>query len=243
VQRIRIVVVIPAFNEEGKVGEVVHGILNDSRDVELIDEVLVVDDGSKDKTAIEAKEAGATVISHKTNKGVCEALSTGMKYAMRKKYDICVVMGGDAQDPPSEIPYLLQPIMQENYDFIQGSRYLNNQRTKDMPLSRAITTRLFTLFFSMAARSRVTDASNGFRAFRLSIFKDIEIPEKLDKWSFEPYLYLQAIKRGLKVKEVKVTKKYDLKRGYSKMQPITSWYSAGKPILREFLRPTRATKR
>ena len=234
--KIRIIAIIPAFNEEGKVGEVIKGILKDKNTARLIDEVLVINDGSRDKTAEEAERCGATVISHKENVGVSKAILTGIKYALQKKYDVCVILGADTQDFPSEIPLLLKPILYENFDFVQGSRYLKCQQTINMPLSRAITTRLFTLFFRIAARFPATDASNGFRAFRLDILNSISIPEKFDKWSLEPYLYMEAIKKGFKVKEVQVTKKYDKKRGFSKMQPITSWYSAGKPILAELLR-------
>lgn len=234
--KIRIITIIPAFNEEGKVGEVVQGIYANRRVAKLIEEVVVINDGSKDKTAEEAEEAGAKVISHRINRGAAEAIRTGLNYALEKKYDVCVIMGADTQDFPSEIPQLLEPILQENYDFVQGSRYIKFKQTQDMPLSRAITTRVFTLLFRIAAGFPVTDASNGFRAFRLSILKKVKIPQKLDRWNLEPLLYLKAIKKGFKVKEVQVTKKYDLKRGFSKMQPITSWYSAGKPILKELLR-------
>jgi len=235
VTNIRTIVIIPAYHEEGKVGKVVTCILNDEYNARFIDEVLVVDDGSRDKTKIEAERAGATVISHKRNRGVSEAIRTGIEYAVKKKYDVCVIMGADTQDDPSEIKKLVKPILNGECDFVQGSRYLKGQRTVDMPVSRSITTRIFTLLFRLSSGFPATDASNGFRAFKTDIFKKIEIPANLGKWDLEPYLYLQAVKKGLRVKEVPVTKKYDLQKGFSKMQPITSWISAASPMIKEIL--------
>lgn len=235
VAKIKVIVIIPAYNEEGKVGKVVSGILNDGYNARLVNEVLVVEDGSQDKTKVEAETAGATVISHERNRGVSEAIRTGIEYAIKEKYDVCVVMGADTQDYPSEIKKIVKPILNDGYDFVQGSRYLKGQRTVDMPSSRSITTRIFTLFFRLSSGFPATDASNGFRAFKTDIFNKIEIPANLGKWDFEPYLYLQAVKKGLKVTEVPVTKKYDLQKGFSKMQPITSWISVASPMIKEIL--------
>jgi len=226
------IVIIPAYNEEGKISQVVQGIKNCNHG--LITEILVVDDASTDRTSTEARAAGATVISHRNNHGAGAAIRTGIIYAMKKGYDACVLMGGDDQDDPSEIDRLFEPIIKDGYDLVQGSRYLNQQRTINMPPFRYITTKMYTTFFRLVSRFPVTDASNGFRALRLSIFKRIDIwQENLGRYDLEPFLFLQAIKNGLRVKEVPVTKKFDLEKGYSKMKPVVSWYSICKPLLKE----------
>lgn len=231
----KIIAILPAYNEEGKVGSVVEKLGAFCSD--FIDEVLVVDDASTDGTFGEAKEAGATVILHKKNMGAGPAIRTGMEYALEKGYDVCVVMGADDQDKALEIERLIKPIFKEGYDFVQGSRYLNGQRTVDMPVARAITTRLFTLFFRLASGFPATDASNGFRAYRLNILRKIDVyQEWFGKYDLEPYLYLQAIRKGFKVKEVRVTKRFDLEKGYSKMKPLIDWYTSSRPILRELLK-------
>ena len=120
-KRAKIIVVLPAYNEEGKIGRVVSGIKNDVEEG-LIDTVLVVDDGSTDKTAEDASVAGAKVISKPKNVGIGAGIRTGIDYALEHKFDIVLVMAGDDQDLPVEIPIVLNPILNEGYDFVQGSR-------------------------------------------------------------------------------------------------------------------------
>jgi dolichol-phosphate mannosyltransferase len=130
-------------------------------------------------------------------------------------------MGGDSQDDPKEIPKVLGPLLKGECDFVQGSRYLSGQRTIGMPFSRAFLTRLYTVGFRLITGFLATDASNGFRAFRLDIVKNINLWQKsLDKYALENYLFAQAIKRKYKVKEVPVTKAFDTELGFSHMVPL-----------------------
>ncbi len=230
----KVIAIIPAYNEEGKVGNVVRKVLEHNSG--LVDEVLVVNDASNDVTSIEAERAGATVISHKDNMGAGAAIRTGITHAIKKGYEACVLMGADEQDDPSEIPILMDPIIMDGYDFVQGSRYLNCQRTIDMPLFRAVTTRLYTRFFRLVSGFPVTDGSNGFRAFRLKIFEKIDIwQDDMGRYDLEPYIFLQVIRMGFNVKEVPVTKTFDLEKGYSKMTS-RGWLNICKPLFAQFWR-------
>jgi dolichol-phosphate mannosyltransferase len=231
----RAVAIIPAKDEEEKIAIVVKGILKYLK--ENIDEVIVVNDGSSDKTASVAKKSGATVISHPTNRGVGAAIRTGIDYALQKDYDVCVIIGGDAQDDPREMYRLISPLINGEFDFVQGSRFLGG--VVNFPIFRKITTYLFSLFFKIVAGVAITDASNGYRAFRTKIVKDQTIDlhqEWLDRYELEPYLLLQTIKRGYRVTEVPVTKTYFKELGYSKMKPILSWWHILKPLIKEFFR-------
>jgi dolichol-phosphate mannosyltransferase len=214
--KLKIIVIAPAFNEEGKIGLVVEGAMK--HQPSLFDIMLVVvDDKTTDNSANEAEERGAVVLRN-AGDGVGAVLKTGLKYALNKGMDICVLIAGDAQDDPAEIPKILYPIINEGYDFTQGTRYLNGRRTVNMPFSRAVLTKVYTLGFRLVTGFHVTDASNGFRAFRLSILKNINLWQKcLDKYGLENYFYSQVIKRGYKIKEVEVTKRFDRKQGYSHM--------------------------
>jgi dolichol-phosphate mannosyltransferase len=219
----KIVAIVCAYNEEGKVGKTVKAIPRD-----LIDEIVVIDDGSADKTGEEAKEY-ATVLRHKTNLGVGVALKTGIKYAIDNKFDICVTIAGDNQDETKDVNRLIRSIVDDNYDIVIGSRYLGT--TKNMPKFRHITTRMYTWFFNICTGSNLTDASNGFRAIKTDLFKNINIwQEWLNRYELEPYLLWHAVKK-YRVTEVPTTKRFDIKLGFSKMKIIIDWWRILKPLV------------
>jgi len=145
-------------------------------------------------------------------------------------------MAGNDKDNPQEIPQLLEPIMKEGYDLIQGSRYLGKVGSGgQMPFYRKLATRLHPFVFSVFTGRHVTDTTNGFRAIRLSIFSDTRInlkQEWLDTYELEPYILWKVITLGYKFKEAFVTKIYPPKKlgGYTKMIPILSWWSILKPL-------------
>lgn len=225
----RVLAVPVAFNEEKKIGLVLDRFPRN-----LVDEILVIDDASTDNTPKVVKQKGAKLISHKSQQGVGAAIRTAIKYACSNGFDIIVILAGNDKDRPSEIPILLKPIIEENYDFVQGSRYLPGGTYGNMPFYRRIATKIHPLLFSIATGKRVTDSTNGFRAIRLSIFSDEQIAidqEWLDKYELEPYIMYKAIKLGYRFKEVPVTKIYPPKElGYTKMKPIIGWWSILRPI-------------
>lgn len=223
----KVIVVIPAYNEEGKVGNVVK------KTIPFVDRVLVVDDGSKDNTHYEAKNRGAIVIRHKKNMGAGAAIRSGIKYALQNNFNVCIPLSGDEQDNPEEIRKLMEYIY-KGYDFVQGSRYLRGDKIVCMPVFRLVTTKLFSIFFSLLAWHHISDASNGFRAFKTRIFRDKRIDiwqEWLNRYELEPYLLYKVIKLKYKVIEVPVTKKYFKSKGYTKMKPFIDWWRITKPLI------------
>lgn len=232
----KIIAILPAYNEEKKIGRVVSGI---KEEVEpgLIDTVLVVDDGSTDNTAEDAKNAGCKVIKKSKNAGVGAAIRTGIDYALEHNFDIVLIMAGDDQDLPIEIPRVLEPIIKDDYDFVQGSRRLYGKRVINMPHFRRLTTKIYSFVFDFLVKTSVTDATNGFRAFKLGVLKDKRInlwQDWLNTYELEPYLFYKVISCGYKVKEVPVTKKYHEFEAYTKMVPIRDWWRILRPII--FLR-------
>jgi dolichol-phosphate mannosyltransferase len=230
--RFRSVCVIPALNEQGKVGRLLERFQPGT--VEL---VVVVDDGSTDGTAAEARTAGAHVISHPERRGVGAAIRTGIDYALENGFEAIVVMGGDDQDDPAEIPTLLAPLESGETDFVQGSRRIHGRRTVDMPLFRRVTTKAYSVVFRLLTGFRSTDATNGFRAFSAAVVRDERIRLRqswLDTYELEPYLLYQAIRHGWRVREAPVTKRYHRDLGYSKMLPGRDWWRILRPII--FLR-------
>lgn len=224
----KILVMAGAYNEEGKIGEVVR-----RTPWNIVDEFLVVDDGSTDNTGKEAREAGATVLRNNIKSGPGYLTRRVMKYALKNNYDIIVAIAGDAQDNPQEIPKLLGPLIR-GYDLVQGSRYL--KKGNKIPLFRKVTTKLFTYAFRLVTGYPITDAANGFRAYKIKIAQEINFShEWLDGYEFEPYMLIQAIKKGYKIKEVPVSKYYPQEKGYSKMRPFFDWYRICKPLIRELI--------
>jgi len=227
---LRVLAVPVAFNEEKKIGSVL-----DRFEEGLVDEVLVVDDGSTDGTADIVRQKGVRLLSHGQRKGVGAAIRSAIKYARENAFDVIVILAGNDKDRPAEIPRLLEAIVEEGYDFVQGSRHLPGGQFGNMPFYRQVATRvLHPALFSLAAGRRITDSTNGFRAIRLAIFDDPKInidQDWLDHYELEPYIMYQAIKLGYRFKEAPVTKIYPPKDlGYTKMKPVTGWWSILRPL-------------
>lgn len=226
-----VAVVIPCYNEEGKIGKTIEKVPKD-----IVDVILVIDDGSTDNTAKEAELMGVAVLKHKINMGTGAALRTGFEYVLKENYDICIQIGGDDQFDPTQIPEFLGT-MEEGADVVLGSRYLDAKDLGNIPLFRKITTRLFSRLFSFVAGQKITDASNGYVTFKTKILKDIDIsPQWLNKYELEPYMLLRILEKGYKVVEIPSSQRYDKKFGYSKMIPIISWWHITKPLLKELFK-------
>ena len=226
----RTIASIVAFNEADRIGTVIDRLHRPD-----VDAILVVDDGSADATASEAARRGVIVVSHATRRGVGAAIRTAIQFARENGFDVLVVVAGNDKDRPEEIPRLLQPI-REGCDFVQGSRYLSGGRFNTMPLHRRVATQyVHPSLLSAVTGCRVTDSTNGFRAFRLSVLDDprIDIEQPwLDAYEMEPYLYYKAIRLGYRVKEVGVTKLYPPRgSSYTRMAPVTGWWSILRPIV------------
>jgi dolichol-phosphate mannosyltransferase len=229
--REKIIVILPGYNEEGKIGLVVSKILAEK----TADKVIVVDDGSTDRTREEAASAGARVLAHEKNMGVGAGIRYGIEFARENTFTIAVVMGGDDQDNPDEMRRLLDPIAHDHFVFVQGSRHMPGGVRMNIPLFRRVTTGLFSISLRRLMGFPVTDGTNGYRAFRLSIFDNPAIDlcqEWLNHYELEPYIYCKAIQPGLNVTETPVTKRYPkTHKAYIKMVPILSWWSILRPLI------------
>ena len=219
-----------AHNEATKIGRVL-----DRFTPGLVDRVVVVDDASTDETPAIAAQKGATVLTHARRSGAGAAIRTAIQYARAEGFDVVVILAGYDKDRPAEIERLLAPIAGAGYDFVQGSRYLKGGDFGNMPFYRQLATRyVHPGLFSLIVWRRFTDTTNGFRAIRLSALADsrIDLDQAwLDHYELEPYIFFTMNRLGYKVTEVPVTKIYPPHElGYTKMKPITGWWSILRPL-------------
>lgn len=224
----RILIVIPAYNEQGKIGNVVEKIPPD-----LAEEIVVVNDCSKDQTANEAENAGATVINHPHNMGVGAGIRSGIDYALANNFDIVAILSGDDQHDPNDLYGVLKPILEEGYDFVQGSRRLGGLHAPNIKAFRRSLTWIYAAVFRLLTGFKCTDATNGGRAFRTSIFQDKAInlwQDWLNTYQLEPYLLYMVVKRKLKVTEAPMKVIYH-EKGTTKMKPFRDWWRIFQPMI------------
>ncbi|WP_292470823.1 glycosyltransferase family 2 protein [Methanolobus sp.] len=142
---------IPAFNEEIAIGSVI------ARAKQHVDEVLVIDDGSADSTAQIAELMGATVICHEQNSGKGTALRTAFRWAQLNKIDILVTLDADGQHCPDEIPQIVEPILWQQADIVNGARFLKGHSV-DVPKYRRVGQEVLTFATNMTADVKLTDS-------------------------------------------------------------------------------------
>lgn len=226
--------IIPVYNEENRIKTVLEKF-GEAK----IDEVLVVNDGSADTTSTVLKDFDVRVINHHEKQGVGSCIRDGIDYARKNGFDLVVVMAGNGKDDPREIPILLKPIIEENYDYIQGSRYLEGGQAGNLPIARKLGIKAFTFLWSILLRRRLTDVTNGFRAYKVSLFDDPKIniwQEWLSTYELEYYIHFWVFKLKYKFGEVPVSKIYPSRRKYSKIRPFLDWWPIIKPLFYLLLR-------
>ena len=225
---LRALIVIPAFDEQGKIGRVVAKIPPG-----LVEAVLVVDDCSRDATAAEAQRAGALLVQHDRNLGVGAAIRTGIDYARTNRFDVVAILSGDDQHDPNDLREMLRLIRVGGYDFVQGSRRLSGLDAPNIGLFRRVFTWLYALIFRLQTGFASTDATNGGRAFRTRIFEDGRInlwQPWLNTYELEPYMLYKAVKCGVRITEAPMKVIYHA-QGTTKMKPLRDWWRILRPLV------------
>lgn len=224
----RILVAVLTYDEGEKLKKLIEKFPQE-REYQL----LFVDDGSTDNSEKFLKEAGFDTIRHSENLGVGAGIRSAVGYAQKNDFELIVVMAANGKMLPKEIPRLIQPLIDNKADYVQGSRNLEGGSSPNLPLFRKITIRLFTLIVNVFLGFKGTDVTCGFRAYRLSILDDPEIDISqnwLGRYEMEYYLHYKVIKRGYRVVEVPVSMIYPKEnRGYSKIKPFVGWWSMVRP--------------
>ncbi len=159
-QDLRLLAIVPAYNEEGMIGRVVRDIKRQAPDFN----VLVVDDGSIDKTVALAEAEGAMVLRHPFNLGIGGAMQSGYKYALAHGYDVAVQVDGDGQHKPEYLPEMLDALRTggKEADMVYGTRFRGDPGYK-VPLGRRLGNLIFSVVLSAITRQKITDPTSGFR--------------------------------------------------------------------------------
>lgn len=222
----KILVIIPAYNEAENIGSVVDDL---KRDFPLADP-LIINDGSTDNTSYIGRLSGVRVIELSYNLGIGGAVQTGIMYAFEKGYDVAVQFDGDSQHIAGEIKKILEPVS-EGADVVIGSRFLDIEGYT-MPVTRKIGRNIFSSVMSLICRQKLTDTTSGFRAYGR---KAIEL---FNAYYPEDYPEVEALivayKKQLKIKEVPVNMRARSK-GKSSITSLKSVYYMIKVLLAVFI--------
>ncbi len=219
-------IVVPAFNEETKIVQVIEDLKANG-----YNNVVVVDDGSVDRTYEAAKKTGVTVIKHIVNRGQGAALKTGIDYALLQNAEVIVTFDSDGQHLSSDIKILLRNLKEKKKDIILGSRFINDY--SDVPLFRKIFLKCGALLLRMMYDIRLTDSHNGLRALTRYAAQKIEI--KSNRMEHASEIIEQIKKKNLKYAEVPVTIKYteySLRHGQSTLNAFHIFF---KMVINKFL--------
>jgi glycosyltransferase involved in cell wall biosynthesis len=213
-----VLVAIPAYNEAKSIA----GVVETAR--EYADEVVVIDDGSTDDTVRVAEEAGATVIEHETNKGYGGALKTAFEEAARCHADHLVILDGDGQHDPSDVPKLISAQQHGDAEIVIGSRALEGSNS-DVPLYRrfglGVVNTLTNLSLGIVnPKSRIHDTQSGFRAYDRTAIETLAEADIGDNMSASIDILRHAHKRGYSISEVETDISYDVEEANS-LHPVT----------------------
>ena len=192
----KVIVTIPAYNEERTLGGVLKSIKDVMESAKYSYKILVVDDGSKDRTAEVAKKAGAVVVSHPKNYGLAETFRTEMKKCLELGADVIVHTDADGQYRASEIPTLIKKVG-EGYDLVLGSRFKG--KIESMPLIKRFGNRAFSRVISNITGTKISDGQTGFRAFNRKLAEEIRIESN---HTYTQEQIIRAVREKFKIAEV-----------------------------------------
>ncbi|HUV39575.1 MAG TPA: glycosyltransferase family 2 protein [Planctomycetota bacterium] len=215
----RVLALIPCYNEAGRIGAVVQGCL------EHVEAALVVDDGSTDATADEARAAGAVVISYRPNRGKGVALNLGYDYAVREGCDAVITLDGDGQHDPAEMPRFLEAAATDDVHLVLGNRMSD---VSTMPRHRRFTNRTTSFFVSWLSGQTMHDSQTGYRLIKAEVLKAVRCTTR--NYEAESEILIKAGRAGFHITEVPIATIYH--GGKSSIHPLKDTLRFVRLVLR-----------
>lgn len=198
------IAIIPAYNEEIAIASIVK------RALKYVDKVIVIDDGSSDRTSQRARDAGARVIKHYNNLG--KGVSLKDAFSEVKGFDIVVTIDGDGQHNPDEMLDIMRPIREGRADVVNGSRYLNSN--DNTPIHRRAAHGVLDFATNITSGTHVTDSQSGFRAFSGKTIPYFRFRDT--GFGIESEMLADAAENNFRIVEVPITVRYDVVNSSSK---------------------------
>jgi glycosyltransferase involved in cell wall biosynthesis len=209
----RVLILVVAYNAQSTIVELLKRF--DKKTVSLADKILVADDASNDNTAKIAEEykrksnlTELEVIRHKVNKGYGGNQKWGYNYAIKKSFDIVVLLHGDLQYAPEQIPELIRPIQENKADFVFGSRIAGHPLKGGMPPYKFLGNKFLTMIENFILKTRLTEFHSGFRAYNVSALKDIPFNKNSDDFHFDSEIIIQLVMAKKKISEFTIPTRY-----------------------------------
>ena len=162
---LKVGIIMPAYNEEANIGKTLSQIPHNITD--KLD-IIVIDDGSRDKTCEIAEQYGTIIIHHSTNRGNGAAIQTGLDYCKEKEHDIVIIIDADGQHEPRYIKDFIKPIVEDDYEYVIGNRFRYHY---DMRLIKKVLSRIMSAILSFILRQKISDPTMGYRALSKKVVK------------------------------------------------------------------------
>ena len=212
----KVLLIIPSYNEEDNVLSNYQNIVKHNKNNKINYDVIIINDGSTDKTEEICKENNIPYISLINNLGIGGAVQTGYKYALENNYDIAVQFDGDGQHDVNYVENIIKPIIDEKYDMVIGSRFIDKSSSEfKSSKARRIGISIISFFIKLTTGKKIYDTTSGFRAVNKNLIKyfaknyPVEYPE--------PVSTVEILKRKKSIKEVPVSMK-ERKNGISSIK-------------------------
>jgi glycosyltransferase involved in cell wall biosynthesis len=223
-RQMRIGVVVPAFNEEALIGTVVSTM------PDLVDEIVIVDDCSSDHTreaALAVADPRVTVLRNSRNTGVGGTILNGYRKVLASGVDVAVIMAGDAQMDPNYLPALLDPLVEEGYDFTKGNRFYSRSSFRGMPRYRIVGNVGLSLMTQVASGYwHIFDSQNGYTAIHRRVLEQLPLDRIARGYAFENDMLVHLSMAGARVRDVPIPAVYGREVSSIRLQsvaPALAW--------------------